>query len=276
MGLRVISSRNVLCPLLTVVGLIGGFVLRTPAEHLSFTSKDPLLGPRVGLKSLWVGSLQASPSTKFLILAGHADSQGLAGAGTAGEAVDIKGKRPMDSLISDELYWNFLMLDAIVRIGREKGLNISSYDPGVRNIDDGNHPITNWSVGAKHAIEGTYVLEIHFDSYGEYGFGSGLIPAITRNLNSIDESLANSFGRYPMFFRGGLGAPKRGIRILEIGKLEGKLEKGLRDINSRENIINKIALKVVNALSLGVNNYHYNNSNQQLDAGDISRPGSHH
>ena len=57
-----------------------------------------------------------------------------------------------------------------------------------------------------------------------------------------------------MFFRGGLGAHRRGIRVLEIGKLEGKLEQGLRDLNSRDAVVKNVAMRVVDALILGVKN----------------------
>lgn len=228
------------------------FVQKSFAENFSLYDQDPLLGPRVTLKSEWKGELEASSGLSFLIMAGHADSQGIAGAGTAGEAVDLKGESPIDPSMSDELYWNLQLRDAIVQLGKKNGLNINSYDPGLRNIVDGNHPSTNWSVGSQHVREGGYVIEIHFDSYGEYGFGSGLIPAITRKLNTVDESLAKSFGRYPILFRGGLGAPKRGIRILEMGKLEGNLEKELRDIHSREKTIKDLSWRVVQALLKGV------------------------
>ncbi len=234
------------------LSFLGIFPLTSVAEKSSIKFQDSLLGPKVNLHTEWVGLRKVSSSLDFLILAGHADSQGIGGAGTSGAAVDLNGEVPMDSLMSDELYWNLMLCKAIVHIGELKGLNISFYDPGVRNIIDGNHPQTNWSVGAKHANKGGYPLEIHFDSYGDYGFGSGLIPAISRDLNLVDESLANSFGRYPMFFRGGLGAPRRGIRVLEIGKLEGKLEAALRNPKSREKVINNLAQKIVDAFVLGV------------------------
>ncbi len=222
------------------------------ANQSNFNNQDLFLGPRVQLKTEWKGLDKASKLTSFLILAGHADSQGFAGAGTAGEAVDIKGEIPMDSSISDELFWNLKVRDAIVKSGKERGLIIDSYDPGIRNIDDANDPQTNWSVGGELAKKGVYVIEIHFDSYGEYGFGSGLIPAISTSLNSIDESLAKSFGRYPMFFRGGLGAPRRGIRVLEIAKLEGALEDELRNPLKRDQLIEKISNKVVDAFIEGL------------------------
>ena len=224
-------------------------VLAKENSHIDILS---ILGPKVSIKTDWKGRLSVDKSISILVLAGHADSQGIAGAGTAGEGVDLLGMNPMNQLISDELYWNMLIRDEIVRIGKRKGLNINSYDPIERNIVDGNNPKTNWSKGSLHSRKGGYAIEIHFDSYGQYGFGSGLIPAFSTELNTIDESLANCFGRYPIFFRGGLGGPRRGIRILEIGKLEGKLEAALRSSDTREIVIKKIASLVVEAIANGI------------------------
>ena len=226
--------------------------LHTPAKTVHSRDSVLITGPKVPLKSRWVGLISASPSLSILVLAGHADSQGLAGSGTSGEMVDLKGRKPMDSKISDELFWNLKVRDAVVSLGKKQGLKIASYDPEIRNIVDGNDARTNWSVGASHARKGGYVFEIHFDSYGEHGFGSGLIPALTPNLNSVDESLANTFGRYPLFFRGGLGGPRRGIRILEVGKLEGELEKRLRDLRTRDSTIMLIAKRIVDSLLVGL------------------------
>ena len=234
------------------MSLFGFLSFKVSADTDSSIDFETLLGDRVQLNAKWEGRALAPKSQPILILAGHADSQGIAGAGTAGEAVDLHSATPMDPEISDELFWNLRVRDAIVRIGRARGLNISSFEPQNRNIDDGNDAGTNWSVGAVQAKKGVYVLEIHFDSYGEYGFGSGLIPPISRKLNTIDESLAKSFGRYPLFFRGGLGAPKRGIRLLEIAKLEGKLERSLREPKERKKIIDIIASQVVQSLLYGM------------------------
>ena len=258
---------------LGVLGL-GFFNSIVSAEKKFDHYHDSLLGPKVGLETQWFGEQEVPESLSILILAGHADSQGMAGAGTAGEAVDLKGKMPIDPSMSDELFWNLKLRDSIVHLGRERGLNIHSYDPGSRNILDGNHPDTNWSVGARHVRQGGYAIEIHFDAYGEYGFGSGLIPAISRKLNTVDESLAKSFGRYPIFFRGGLGAPRRGIRVLEIGKLEGKLEQSLRDLNSREKVVQDIALRVVQAIIFGIDKK--KTFNPPLDVQGISQQAFHH
>ena len=68
----------------------------------------------------------------------------------------------------------------------------------------------------------------------------------------VDESLANAFGRFPRDFRGGLGGPRRGIGILEIGMLQGELETRLRDPIRSEETIQCLASRVVDALARGV------------------------
>ncbi len=220
----------------------------TIPSHLN----DPLTGARVDISADWVGRKRVPENVSILIMAGHADSQSMEGAGTAGEAVSLKGAKPMDKRIRDELFWNIKVLDATVKLGRQRGLKISGYDPGVRRILDENDPRTNWSVGFNHSQKGGYPIEIHFDAYGKDGYGSGLIPAFSKEPNTIDESLANSFGRYPIGFRGGLGASRRNIRILELGKLEGKLEAKLRDEKSRQATLNALALRIVDALLIGI------------------------
>ena len=154
--------------------------------------------------------------------------------------------------ISDELFWNLKLQESIVKLGQKKGLNISSYDPGIRNISNANDPRTNWSVGSHFAKQGGYAIEIHFDAYGKYGVGSGLIPSFVGAPNKIDESIAKTFGRFPVLFRGGLGGPRRKIRILEIGKLEGSLEKNLRNLKTRQATITLIASEIVKAFLNGI------------------------
>jgi hypothetical protein len=82
--------------------------------------------------------------------------------------------------------------------------------------------------------------------------GSGLIPPLHRPFSRIDESLAQEFGAYPMNFRDMLGGPKRGIGLLEIGKLEGNLEASLRDPRTRQRTVQLIAWRVVNAIEAGM------------------------
>jgi hypothetical protein len=216
-------------PLLTGL-LIGPAAAQSLAPSSSW---DPLTGPRSRLARDWQGMRPLSADTEILVMPGHADSQGVAGSGTSGEAVALRGARPMQPGISDELHWNLLTAQAIVRLGQQRGLR-------------------TWSVGRSHAAAGGYALEIHYDAYGPDGVGSGLIPPFHRPPSRIDESLAQEFGNFPLRFRDGLGAPRRGVAILEIGKLEGPLERSLRDPRTSPATLDAIADRVVRALARGL------------------------
>lgn len=212
---------------------------------------DPLTGPRSPLTRDWVGVRTLPTATPILVMAGHADSQNIAGSGTSGAAV-ATGAAPMYAGISDELYWNMVIAQAVVAEGQRRGLRIQYYRPPFRTIHDPNEPGTNWSVGHQHVTDGGYAMEIHFDAWGPSGIGSGLIPPIHSSFTRIDEELAREFGGYPMFFRQGLGGPRRGIALLEIGKLEGYLEAALRDPRTRPIAVQRIATRVVDSLERGL------------------------
>lgn len=214
--------------------------------------RDPLTGPRSRLQRDWVGARVLPADVPILVMAGHADSQGVGGSGTGGAAVDRYGAAPMQPGIRDELYWNLQVAQRVVNLGLQRGLRISFYDPPLRAIANGDDPRTNWSRGKAHAAAGGYALEIHFDAYGPDGVGSGVMPALHRPFSRLDEALAQEFGGYPMWFRGGLGAPRRGITLLEIGKLEAPLEPALRNPASREQALTTIAERVVSALERGL------------------------
>ena len=246
---KVLNSLKLIIFLITFFSFFKLYFTR----NLNITEElDLIIGESSNLPATWVGSIDVDKNVPILILAGHADSQGLAGAGTPGEAVDKFGLNPMHPGISDELFWNLKLQESIVKLGQKKGLNIRSYDPGIRNIDDANDPRTNWSVGRRFVKRGGYAIEIHFDAYGKYGVGSGLIPPFSETPNKIDESIAKKFGRFPVLFRGGLGAPRRQIRILEIGKLEGLLEKNLRNLKTRKKTIELLANEIVQAFLNGI------------------------
>jgi len=225
--------------------------LAQPSDGLIARQSSTLTGPRSRLPKDWQGLRALPANTAILVMPGHADSQGF-GGGASGAAVAMRRARPMDPSMSDELFWNLLTVEAVVRLGQTRGLNIRSYDPGIRSIANGNDPRTTWSVGKEHVQAGGYALEIHYDAHGSAGVGSGLIPPISHTPSQICESLAQEFGAFPRWFRDGLGAPKRGIAILEIGKLEGELEASLRDPSTRQATIESIAQRVVNALERGL------------------------
>jgi hypothetical protein len=145
-----------------------------------------------------------------------------------------------------------VVAETVVALGQQRGLRISYYRPPFRSISDGDDPSTNWSVGRQHAASGGYALEIHFDAWGPSGIGSGLIPPLHRPFGRLDESLAEAFGGYPMAFRGGLGGPRRGIALLEVSKLEGPLERSLRNPATRGDTVMAIANRIVSALEAGL------------------------
>lgn len=239
-----------LCPM--AMGLAPPLMPAAQAQQQSWVVDEAsFTGPRSRLAKNWQGLRPLLPTTAILVMPGHADSQGF-GGGASGAAVAVSGARPMDPAISDELYWNLATVDAVVRLGQARGLNIRSYDPGVRRIASGDDPRTTWSVGKAHVQTGGYAFEIHYDAHGSVGIGSGLIPPLKGQPSLIDESLAREFGAFPLWFREGLGAPKRGISILEIGKLEGQLEARLRNPASRQQTLEAIARRVVNALEQGL------------------------
>jgi hypothetical protein len=213
---------------------------------------DPLLGPRSPLPKDWVGARPVGRTTPVLLLAGHADAQGIGGSGTSGEAVGLYGAPPMRPGISDEHYWCLQVAHAVAVRGRERGLRFDFHVPPVRTMINGDDPGSNWAVGRDHAAAGGYALEIHFDAYGSSGVGSGLIPPLHQPFSSIDESLAQEFGAYPMNFRDRLGGPKRGIALLEVGKLEGRLEASLRDPRTRDRTIRYLAERIVYAIERGM------------------------
>jgi hypothetical protein len=70
-------------------------------------------------------------------------------------------------------------------------------------------------------------------------------------FSRFDEALAAEFGAFPWDHRDILGGPRLGISLLEIGKLEGPLEAGLRDPRRREATLDAIARRVVQALRRG-------------------------
>ena len=208
---------------------------------------------RLTSKKNWRGKLRPSHTVPILVLAGHADSQRIS-SGTRGYAVAIKDARPMQPGMTDETFWNLATAKRIAKLGKKRGLNITFYDPGVRTIHDADDPRTNWSKGRRHVQAGGYALEIHYDAYGDDGLGSGVIPRVYGEQTVIDEHLAEEFGSFPWDFRGVLGAPKRGISILTVGKLEGDLENKLRNPATRDGALNYLADRVVTTIAkaLGV------------------------
>ena len=226
--------------------------MQMPKRPARLMPKLPPMPALLTREKNWVGTQLPKAGLPILVMAGHADSQRMHGSGTPGRAVDVGGAAPMQAGITDELYWNLLTAKAVVAEGRKQGLNMRFYDPGVRTIRDHKDPRTNWSVGSEHASRGGYAVEIHYDAYAPHGIGPGVIPAVAYGFSALDEALAEEFGGYPYHYRGMLGAPRRGISMLEIGMLEGALEAGLRNPAKRALTLRGIARRVVKALRAGL------------------------
>ena len=239
-------------PLAAEAGLMDILESMKPAPPVRNEPQLPPLPRRPGRGKNWVGDRMPKKEMPILVLAGHADSQRMYGSGTPGRAVDLGGAAPMQAGITDELYWNLRTAKAVVAEGKRQGLDITFYDPGVRTIRNGDDPRTNWSVGGEHAAKGGYVVEIHYDAYAPHGIGAGIIPAVAFGFSVMDEALAKEFGAYPYDYRGMLGAPRKGVSMLEIGMLEGALEARLRDPSQTEATLNQIAKRVVSALQEGL------------------------
>ena len=239
-------------PLAAEAGLMDILESMKPAPPVRNEPQLPPLPRRPGRGKNWVGDRMPKKEMPILVLAGHADSQKMYGSGTPGRAVDVGGAAPMQAGMTDELYWNLRTAKAVVAEGKRQGLDITFYDPGVRTIRNGEDPRTNWSVGGEHAAKGGYVVEIHYDAYAPHGIGAGIIPAVAFGFSVMDEALAKEFGAYPYDYRGMLGAPRKGVSMLEIGMLEGALEARLRDPSQTEATLNQIAKRVVSALQEGL------------------------
>lgn len=224
---------------------------------------DPLTGvqiPAPPQDTMWRGTRRLGKERLIVVMPGHADAQcpEVGGSGTSGFAVAGGGAEPMDPTMTDELYWAIRIAKEVVRLGAgEKGLSMTYYDPGEvpgsggRCLKNPDNPSTAWSWGLEAAKRHGFALEIHLDAWGPSGRGSGLIPQTRYAPSTIDESLAVEFGRYPRGFRN-LGGPRRGVSLLEIGKLEAPLEPKLRNMDTRHNSIRAIAQRIVTAIEKGL------------------------
>ena len=105
---------------------------------------DPLLGPRTKQPGRWIGHQAVRHNLPIVVMAGHADSQQLASAGTPGFAVDVKRQPPMDPSMRDELFWNFRVQNAVCASDGKQGSTSAATAP-ILTIRNDNDPRTNWS-----------------------------------------------------------------------------------------------------------------------------------
>ena len=154
LGLGGLALTLLLCPATTAQQ-----VQNVPEAQCTATGNpDPLLGPRTRMPGRWVGRGAVKPDLPIVVMAGHADSQGMASAGTPGFAVDKRRQAPMDPRMRDELYWNLQVQKAVVRLGQARGLNISAYTPPALTIRNDEDPRTNWSQAKTRSARGDLSL----------------------------------------------------------------------------------------------------------------------
>jgi hypothetical protein len=93
------------------------------------SNPDPLLGARTRKPGRWVGTTPMAKDSPIVVMAGHADSQGMDSAGTPGFAVGVKKQAPMDARMRDELYWNLKVQAAVVRLGQSSSTQDQCLQP---------------------------------------------------------------------------------------------------------------------------------------------------
>ena len=194
---------------------LGGFLLLASPAHaglmdllesleapLQESPELPPLPDEPGKGKNWIGTEIPKPDLPILVLAGHADSQRMAGSGTPGRAVGMGGAQPMQRGMTDELFWNLLTAKAVVAEGQRQGLNMRFYDPGIRTIRNADDPRTNWSVGREHVSKGGYAVEIHYDAYSPHGIGPGIIPAVLYGFSVSNNIYPSSHARTNYWIKG--------------------------------------------------------------------------
>ena len=73
------------------------------ADLLSSKFRNGFLGPSVEINSQWKGLLDVPKTLSILVMAGHADSQGIGGAGTAGATRQGRAQPTSKSIIRDAI-----------------------------------------------------------------------------------------------------------------------------------------------------------------------------
>lgn len=87
-------------------------------------------------------------------------------------------------------------------------------------------PRSLWSKTKSATSEGKQVIEIHND--GTAGKSGVIPPTGGKKIWQLDEALSGSYGSFSVNHRDGLGTPKRGGTILEVGRMDGAVLKIVR------------------------------------------------
>jgi len=188
-----------------------------------------------------------TPPKSIAIFAGHNDvPEGGGETGTNGTQGDMNGQ-------TAESYFNDQVGRRVAELAPQYGLNVKYYT-SVKTTS-GSDPQSNWERARTLEAQGVYSLEMHFNAPGNTGSGagtSGVIPGFGgKGIHQLDENLGKEFGRFSPNFRDGLGAPTRGLTILELAPMSGGVETGLRNEGSRQKYIDEFAHRVLRSLKGG-------------------------
>ena len=151
----------------------------------------------------WSATTTAN-AAKILIMAGHAD---LISSGAANEAS-----------------FNIELVKWAQRNVAAYGISdiVEFYLPSSGNIPESD-PRSQYSKTSAGVSEGKQVIEIHND---QTAGKSGVIPPRGNNRRyPLDDNLASSYGAFSVNHRDGLGVPNRGGTILEVGRMDGAVQR---------------------------------------------------
>lgn len=158
--------------------------------------------PKQSLKD-WNATTTAKPS-KILLMAGHAD---FVSSGAANEAK-----------------LNIELVKWAQRNAATYGIQdiVEFYLPSSSNVTAGDAR-SNISKTKKAVGEGKQVIEIHND---ETNGKSGVIPPTGgKKIYPLDDNLSSSYGSFSVNHRDGLAVPKSGGTILEVGRMDGAVQR---------------------------------------------------
>ena len=157
--------------------------------------------PKQSLKD-WKATTTAKPS-KVLLMAGHAD---------------------FPSGAPNERELNIELVKWAQRNAQAYGISdyIEVYLPSSSNIPE-NDPRSQFSKTSQAAGAGKQIIEIHNDETNGH---SGVIPPTAgKRIWQLDDALSSSYGSFSVNHRDGLGVPKRGGTILEVGRMSPDVQR---------------------------------------------------
>ena len=171
--------------------------------------------PKSAVKN-WSATTTAN-AAKILITPGHAD---LISSGALNEAK-----------------FNIELVKWAQRNAAAYGIQdiVEFHFPSSSNITDAQaakDPRSNIYQTKKAVGEGKQVIEIHNDTLTGQ---SGVIPPTGgKRIYPLDDNLSSSYGSFPVNHRGGLAVPKYGGTILEVGRMDGAVQRVIESGSSAQ------------------------------------------